>query len=100
MIAFDSPTRETCSVRESRTNTPLQALTLMNDRIYVEAAQKLAENMRHAPDPIGRGFQLVLARPPRESERATLETALSKLGGDYSAVASILLNLDEAVTKQ
>jgi hypothetical protein len=100
MIAFDSPTRETCSVRESRTNTPLQALTLMNDRIYVEAAQRLAENMRHAPDPIGRGFELVLARPPRESERATLETALSKLGGDYSAVASILLNLDEAVTKQ
>ena len=100
MVAFDSPTRETCVVRESRTNTPLQALTLMNDRIYVEASHKLAERMRQAADPIGRGFELVLARPPRDSERATLQTALTKLGGDYSAVASILLNMDEAVTKE
>ena len=61
MMTFDSAGREACTVRESRTNTPLQALTLMNDETYLEAARKIAERMigeggATAADRIGFGF--------------------------------------------
>jgi len=132
MMNFDSPSREVCVVRETRTNTPLQALNLMNDTIYLEAARKLAERMLREgrADPIGRGMLLVLARSPRAAERQALASTAKNFKkhyrahtGDalkylsqgqsprdarfneaelaaYTAVASLLLNMDEAVTRQ
>jgi len=97
MITFDSPTRETCSVRETRTNTPLQALNLMNDEAYVEAAKRLAGRMSESSDPVARGYELVLSRAPSPEERTVLEKAWNSLGP--AQTASLILNLDEAVTK-
>jgi Protein of unknown function (DUF1553)/Protein of unknown function (DUF1549)/Concanavalin A-like lectin/glucanases superfamily/Planctomycete cytochrome C len=73
MVTFDAATRETCVVRETRTNTPLQALNLMNDVVYVEAARALAERMMHeggasADDRLRLGFRLATARLPKAAE--------------------------------
>jgi hypothetical protein len=73
MATFDAPSREVCTIRRPRTNTPLQALVTMNDPVYVEAAQALARRMIReggatAADRAGRGFRLVLARQPSAAE--------------------------------
>lgn len=77
MMTFDAAGREACTVRETRTNTPLQALTLMNDVTYVEAARALAERaMRDGgttpQDRLSHAFRLVLARRPTETELSIL----------------------------
>jgi hypothetical protein len=73
---FDAPDRQVCNVRRPRTNTPLQALALMNDPTYVEAARHLAVRMTSGssddPERIDRGFRLVLGRSPSASEIAIL----------------------------
>ena len=135
MMNFDSAGREACTVRETRTNTPLQALNLMNDVTYLEASRKLAERMvleggRDVGSRIGYGFKLLLARAPNTREMAVLRAsfdrardrfqtkpadamALLKQGDSvvnsaldqqelaaYAHLASLILNLDEVVSKE
>jgi len=85
---FDSPNREVCTVYENRTNTPLQALDLMNDTIFLETSRKLAERMiaESSADPaerINRAYQLLLGRPPKPTEERILLQALAKFQANY-----------------
>ncbi|MFM8216923.1 MAG: DUF1553 domain-containing protein, partial [Pirellula sp.] len=80
MLIFDAPNREICVVKRSRTNTPLQALSLLNEVTYVEAARKLGERMMHSPsesvrDKLQFGFRLVAGRKPTDKELAVLESS-------------------------
>ena len=73
MLLFDAPNREVCTVRRSRTNTPLQALALLNEVTYVEAARKLAERMLLEGGPsdedrLRLGFRLATSRRPTAEE--------------------------------
>jgi hypothetical protein len=77
MLLFDAPNRETCQVKRSRTNTPLQALALLNETTFVEAAQGLAKRMLaegggSPAERLARGFRLAIGRAPTEAELATL----------------------------
>ena len=104
MLAFDAPFRETCTVKRSRTNTPMQALALMNDPTFVEAARFLAARMiREGGDDaaarIAHGFWLVLARPPSDAERALLMATLERFRAQYAAAptdAAALLAVGDA----
>jgi hypothetical protein len=135
LLTFDAPSRENCTVRRPRTNTPLQALTLMNDAQYVEASRHLAQRMLteggDAPESrITFAFRLVTGRTPTENEVAVLLRVLGKQSEIFSAdveaakqlisvgeskpkedldpaehaaytmVANLIMNLDEAVTKE
>jgi mono/diheme cytochrome c family protein len=77
MMAFDAPMRESCRVRRERTNTPAQALALLNDIQYIEAARHLAVRMidEGGEDPARRlafGFRLATARFPDPQETNVL----------------------------
>ena len=130
LATFDAAGREVCWVRETRTNTPLQALTLLNETGFVEASRKLAERATKGEDRIATAFLLVLGRSASEAElsilrksyearlkefRANPEAAKkllaigeSKAGAKLDSaelaalavVCGMILNLDEAVTKE
>jgi hypothetical protein len=76
MATFDAPNREICTVRRSRTNTPLQSLVTLNDPVFVEAAQSLArraiQHSQSVEDRIFYAFRCCLSRPPREAELKSL----------------------------
>ena len=113
MLIFDAGSRETCQPKRLTTNTPLQALVLLNNPQFVQAARKLADRVTAgAPDTEGRirlAFRLVCTREPRPAElRALLDlhakqsaqpdaaSALSPL----AMVCSTLLASDAAVTSR
>ncbi len=135
MVTFDAALRDTCNVRQTRTNTPLQALNLMNDVTYVEASRLLAERMlteggATPQERVSFGYRLATAREPTAEETRVLvdgfrhhldryqtdRTAALKLVSEgehprnqalevaelasYTTLASLILNLDETITKQ
>ncbi len=90
MATFDAPSREVCSVRRVRTNTPLQAFVTLNDPVYVEAAQALSRRIMteggHSPrDRCQFALRLCLARPPRTEQVAELESLLLDERRHYQA---------------
>ena len=123
MLNFDAVSREQCVVRRLRTNTPLQALTTLNDPAFFENAmalgKRLVSEVSNDADRVKLGFRLVTAREPKSAEVDRLLTwkqgevayfrnhtdEAAKLGGDaeqaaWTMLANVLLNLDEALTKE
>ena len=87
--AFDAPTREACTAQRPVSNTPLQALVLMNDPSYVEAARTFAQKMmREGGDSttaiIDYAWTSALSKPPSPHQRRVLETVYTKHLADYS----------------
>ncbi len=135
MTAFDAPDRETCLIRRARTNTPLQALVLLNDPTYVESSRRFAERIlkEGGPTPAERlhyAYRLTLARLPTADEGRILlelyDASRDRFSRDagaaekliavgesarepsldavelaaWTTLASTVLNLDEAVSKE
>lgn len=134
MTTFDAPDREVCSVRRTPTNTPLQALALMNDPTFVEASRALADrvlakNLAQDDSRLQRAFQIATGRMPDPKETQVLVQALEEMRTSfqndpseidaflsvgeydvstdqsqieiaaYTAIMSLILNLDETLTK-
>jgi hypothetical protein len=107
MTLFDVPSRETCRVSRARTDTPLQALTLLNDITYVEAARALAQRMLQEggttpTDRLAFAFRVVLARDPSAAESRvlldSLETMRKHYGSNRDAARKVAMQGD--VTKK
>jgi mono/diheme cytochrome c family protein len=134
MLIFDAPTREYCIARRPRTNTPLQALTLLNDPQFVEASRAFAQRILleggdTVESRIAYAFRLATGRKPARDEvrviRETLDKQLAAYRTDdaaakkllavgsfnakpeldarelaaWTTIASMILNLDETITK-
>jgi hypothetical protein len=89
MSTFDAPSRESCTVRRERTNTPLQALLLLNDPQYVECSRALAEMTlkkggKSDAERIGFLFRRATCRAPDGKERGVLLEALAELREEYA----------------
>jgi hypothetical protein len=132
LVTYDAPSREFCTVRRVRTNTPLQALTSLNDPYFFAAARALAKRLQSEggetlADRIAFGFRLTVARPPSpgelskvsefyarqlkayEDDNASANQAIGAKPGTVpdapqlaalTMVANVLLNMDEALTKE
>lgn len=106
---FDAPTGESCLAKREVSNSPLQALTLLNDQMFMEAAQALAKRViaeaQSDDDRLQNIFRRVATRPAAADELAMLKSFLQKqrdkkIEGEalWSDVSRAALNLDEAIT--
>jgi len=135
MQIFNAAGREMCSMRQENTNTPIQALAIMNDPTFVEAARFLGQRMvreggERSGDRIRYGYKLLMAHDPNPAKEKILLGALGDYQSHYiqyqddakkilgvgdskpspdipepelaafTALASVMLNMDEAITKQ
>ena len=115
LSVFDAPDSLSSCTRRIRSNTPLQALTLLNDPAYFEISESLAKRViRFGPkDDLGKiqfAFRLCLSRPPSENEQFILKGLLDSRQGKqidavqeqakWTSVARTLLNLDETITRE
>ncbi len=135
MSIFDAPTREACVVRRQMSSTPLQALALLNDEMYIETARKFAERIMHeggasASGRLGWALRAATSRAATDAEVRVLEQGLNRRLAQYRAdpaaaekllaagesprdpaidavelaayttAASVILNLDEVITRQ
>ena len=126
MISFDAPSREYCVARRIRTNTPLQALVMLNDPVYIEAAQTIAQKAsegRSATDALAFAYQVVMGTSANAQQLEELTGLYHDMYDHYLmhtdqscqligkaeepdakiaamvTVANTLLNLDEFITK-
>ena len=111
LAAFDAPSREECTVNRVNSNTPLQALVLLNDPIYVEAAQAFAKRIgaqgKNLDGRLDWAFQQALNRTPDKTERKILTDLYKKYltrhkndeSGALTTVARTILNLHETITR-
>jgi len=133
MALLDTADREWCSVRAKKTNTPLQALTLLNEEAFFDAARSFGQSIYESPgslkDKLSRAFVAVTARQPSSAESDVLKRSFESYREDYSknpkaiealfeskktidtvespielaaftAMANVLLNLDETTTRE
>ena len=114
---FDAPDGFSACTRRLRSNTPLQALTLLNDRQFYELARGLAARvLQHGPNSdmkrLAYAFRLCVARNPDDAEKRRLNELLTQqitaVDGNadlkqtqaWTTVARVLLNLDETITRE
>jgi hypothetical protein len=110
LTVFDAPDATSACTRRNRSNTPLQALTLLNDAGFVECAVALAKRVQteaEADDArLSLAFRLAVARQPTGRELAVLTRFLEKQRGEspkanpWVQVARVVLNLDETITRE
>jgi hypothetical protein len=102
LVAFDAPTREECVAERTRSNVPQQALVLLNDPTYVEAARAFAarivrEGGKATPERLAWAYARALSRAPAPQEVRLLSELEKKQG--WFGVARAILNLPELITR-